>query len=292
MNQNIPLQGAVDLAALAAAKTAAQQPTQTSPFIIDLTDQMIEQVVTGLSMQVPVVIDLWATWCQPCKQLSPVLEKLAVEGNGSWVLAKVDVDANPGIAQAFQAQSIPAIYLVLAGKVQPLFQGVQPESVIRQIIEQILEFAKKENLPGLGMPATEADQAEEVADPAEDLLMAGDLVGAAQLYTERLKASPADNDAKSALALIGLQHRIAGKDLTNLPLPAVTDVEKRLDFADSQILLGNHEAAYRCLIETISATAAAERDLVKQRLLELFEIAEPADPVVLAARRALASALY
>jgi len=292
MNQNIPLQGAVDLAALAAAKTAAQQPTQTSPFIIDLTDQMIEQVVTGLSMQVPVVIDLWATWCQPCKQLSPVLEKLAVEGNGSWVLAKVDVDANPGIAQAFQAQSIPAIYLVLAGKVQPLFQGVQPESVIRQIIEQILEFAKKENLPGLGMPATEADQAEEVADPAEDLLMAGDLVGAAQLYTERLKANPADNDAKSALALIGLQQRIAGKDLTNLPLPAVTDVEKRLDFADSQILLGNHEAAYRCLIETISATAAAERDLVKQRLLELFEIAEPADPVVLAARRALASALY
>jgi len=292
MNQNIPLQGAVDLAALAAAKTAAQQPTQTSPFIIDLTDQMIEQVVTGLSMQVPVVIDLWATWCQPCKQLSPVLEKLAVEGNGSWVLAKVDVDANPGIAQAFQAQSIPAIYLVLAGKVQPLFQGVQPESVIRQIIEQILEFAKKENLPGLGMPATEADQAEEVTDPAEDLLMAGDLVGAAQLYTERLKANPADNDAKSALALIGLQQRIAGKDLTNLPLPAVTDVEKRLDFADSQILLGNHEAAYRCLIETISATAAAERDLVKQRLLELFEIAEPADPVVLAARRALASALY
>jgi putative thioredoxin len=292
MNQNIPLQGAVDLAALAAAKTAAQQPPQSSPFIIDVTDQMIEQLVTGLSMQVPVVMDLWATWCQPCKQLSPILEKLAVEGNGSWVLAKVDVDANPGIAQAFQAQSIPAIYLVLAGKVQPLFQGVQPESVIRQIIEQILEFAKKENLPGLGAPASEADQAEEVTDPAEELLLAGDLIGAAQIYTERLKTNPADSDAKSALALIGLQQRMADRDLVNMQLPAVTDVAKRLDFADSQILMGNHEAAYQALIETISATTADERDLAKQRLLELFEIAEPADPVVLAARRALASALY
>jgi putative thioredoxin len=292
MNQNIPLQGAVDLAALAAAKTAAQQPPQTSPFIIDVTDQMIEQVVTGLSMQVPVLMDLWATWCQPCKQLSPILEKLAIEGNGSWVLAKVDVDANPGIAQAFQAQSIPAIYLVLAGKVQPLFQGVQPESVIKQLIEQILELAKKENLPGLGMPASEANEMQDVADPAEDLLMSGDLVGAAQIYTERLKANPADSDAKSALALIELQQRMAGKDLSNMQLPEVADVAKRLDFADSQILLGNHEAAYRALIETVIATAAAERELVKQRLLELFEIAEPADPVVLAARRALASALY
>jgi putative thioredoxin len=292
MNQNIPLQGAVDLAALAAAKTAAQQPPQTSPFIIDVTDQMIEQVVTGLSMQVPVLMDLWATWCQPCKQLSPILEKLAIEGNGSWVLAKVDVDANPGIAQAFQAQSIPAIYLVLAGKAQPLFQGVQPESVIKQLIEQILELAKKENLPGLGMPASEANEMQDVADPAEDLLMSGDLVGAAQIYTERLKANPADSDAKSALALIELQQRMAGKDLSNMQLPEVADVAKRLDFADSQILVGNHEAAYRALIETVIATAAAERELVKQRLLELFEIAEPADPVVLAARRALASALY
>ena len=105
MNQkNIPLQGAVDLAALAAAKTAAQAPPVNSPFVIDITDQMIEQVISQLSMQVPVILDLWATWCQPCKQLSPILEKLAVEANGSWVLAKVDVDANPGIAQAFQAQ--------------------------------------------------------------------------------------------------------------------------------------------------------------------------------------------
>jgi putative thioredoxin len=293
MNQNIPLRGAVDLAALAAAKTAAQTPPVNSPFVIDITDQMIEQVVSQLSMQVPVILDLWATWCQPCKQLSPILEKLAVEANGRWVLAKVDVDANPGIAQAFQAQSIPAIYLVLAGKVQPLFQGVRPESAIRQLLEQIMQVAKDQNLPGLEIdPDSELAEPTEIEDPAADLLMAGDLTGAAKIYAERLKSNPADGDAKAALALIALQQRVADKDLTNMKLPDVTDLAARLDYADAQILIGNHEAAYELLIASIKALLGDERELVKQRLLELFEIAEPADPVVLAARRALANALY
>ena len=294
MNQkNIPLQGAVDLAALAAAKTAAQAPPVNSPFVIDITDQMIEQVISQLSMQVPVILDLWATWCQPCKQLSPILEKLAVEANGSWVLAKVDVDANPGIAQAFQAQSIPSIYLVLACKVQPLFQGVQPESAIRQLLEQIMQVAKDQNLPGLEIESDlQAAAAVEIEDPAADLLMSGDLAGAAKIYTERLKNNPTDGDAKAALALIALQQRAAGKDLSNLQLPEVTDLAARMDYADAQILAGNHDAAYELLIATIKATAGDEREQVKQRLLELFEIAEPADPIVLSARRALANALY
>ena len=294
MNQkNIPLQGAVDLAALAAAKTAAQAPPVNSPFVIDITDQMIEQVISQLSMQVPVILDLWATWCQPCKQLSPILEKLAVEANGSWVLAKVDVDANPGIAQAFQAQSIPSIYLVLAGKVQPLFQGVQPESAIRQLLEQIMQVAKDQNLPGLEIESDlQATAPVEIEDPAADLLMSGDLAGAAKIYTERIKNNPADGDAKAALALIALQLRAAGKDLSNLQLPEVTDLAARMDYADAQILAGNHDAAYELLIATIKATAGDEREQVKQRLLELFEIAEPADPIVLSARRALANALY
>ena len=294
MNQkNIPFQGAVDLAALAAAKTAAQAPPVNSPFVIDITDQMIEQVISQLSMQVPVILDLWATWCQPCKQLSPILEKLAVEANGSWVLAKVDVDANPGIAQAFQAQSIPSIYLVLAGKVQPLFQGVQPESAIRQLLEQIMQVAKDQNLPGLEIESDlQATAPVEIEDPAADLLMSGDLAGAAKIYTERIKNNPADGDAKAALALIALQLRAAGKDLSNLQLPEVTDLAARMDYADAQILAGNHDAAYELLIATIKATAGDEREQVKQRLLELFEIAEPADPIVLSARRALANALY
>lgn len=290
--KNLPLQGAVDLAALAAAKSQTAQPKPSSPFIIDVTDQTFEELLTQVSTRVPVILDLWATWCEPCKQLSPVLEKLAVEGNGAWVLAKVDVDANPGIAQAFKVQSIPSVYLVMAQKVQPLFQGVQPESALRQIIEQITILAKEQNLPGLGLPDQEAAEADEVNDPAADLLMAGELDGAEKIYQERLAANPADADAKSSLALISLQRRVAGLDLTNLKVPAATEVSARLVFADSLILQGSHEQAYALLIESIKAVVGAERDEIKARLLELFEIADPADPVLLAARRALASALY
>lgn len=289
----LSLQGAVDLAALAAAKSQASQPKPTSPFIVDVTDQTFEELLIQVSTRVPVILDLWATWCEPCKQLSPVLEKLAVEGNGAWVLAKVDVDANPGIAQAFKVQSIPSVYLVMAQKVQPLFQGVQPESALRQIIEQITLLAKEQNLPGLGLPKQEVAEAEvEVNDPAADLLMAGDLDSAEKIYQERLAANPVDTDAKSSLALISLQRRVAGIDPTNLQVPAVTDVPARLVFADSLILQGSHEQAYALLIESIKAVAGAERDEIKARLLELFEIADPADPVLLTARRALASALY
>ena len=290
--KNLPLQGAVDLAALAAAKSQAAQPKPSSPFIVDVTDQTFEELLTQVSTRVPVILDLWATWCEPCKQLSPVLEKLAVEGNGAWVLAKVDVDANPGIAQAFKVQSIPSVYLVMAQKVQPLFQGVQPESALRQIIEQITILAKEQNLPGLGLPDQEAAEAAEENDPAADLLMAGELDGAEKIYQERLAANPADADAKSSLALISLQRRVAGLDLTNLKVPATTDVSARLVFADSLILQGSHEQAYAVLIESIKAVVGAERDEIKARLLELFEIADPADPVLLTARRALASALY
>lgn len=290
--KNLPLQGAVDLAALAAAKSQAAQPKPSSPFIVDVTDQTFEELLTQVSTRVPVILDLWATWCEPCKQLSPVLEKLAVEGNGAWVLAKVDVDANPGIAQAFKVQSIPSVYLVMAQKVQPLFQGVQPESALRQIIEQITILAKEQNLPGLGLPDQEAAEEDEANDPAADLLMAGELEGAEKIYQERLAANPADADAKSSLALISLQRRVAGLDLTNLKVPAATEVSARLVFADSLILQGSHEQAYALLIESIKAVVGAERDEIKARLLELFEIADPADPVLLTARRALASALY
>ena len=117
--------GAVDLGALAAAREAQAQAEQRAAsraadpsapsVVIDVTDASFQADVMELSMQVPVVLDLWATWCQPCRTLSPILERLAEAAGGRWVLAKVDVDANPAIAQAFQVQSIPSVFAVVGG---------------------------------------------------------------------------------------------------------------------------------------------------------------------------------
>ena len=131
------LQGAVDLGAVAAAREAQAKAVQAAAdraanpnaemLIIDVTTASFEQDVIAKSMTVPVVVDLWATWCEPCKKLSPILEKLALEYDGRWILAKVDVDAQPQISAAFQVQSIPAVFVVMGGQVAPMFQGVVPE---------------------------------------------------------------------------------------------------------------------------------------------------------------------
>ncbi len=148
---NLSPYGAVDLGALAAAREAQAQAEQRAaertsnpsllPVVIDVTDASFQADVMDTSMQVPVVIDLWATWCGPCKTLSPILERLADEYAGRWVLARVDVDANPAIAQAFQTQSIPSVFAVIGGRPLPLFQGALPEQQVRAFIDELLKVA-------------------------------------------------------------------------------------------------------------------------------------------------------
>src|SRR5215468_10609195 len=153
------MRGAIDLGALrdraAAAERAATQaksaaaapPAPAAPraaassggvTVIDVTDATFQSEVVERSLQTPVVIDLWAEWCEPCKQLSPVLEKLAVEGDGAWVLAKVDVDANQRLAQMFRVQSIPMVYAVVGGQPVDAFTGVVPEAQLRQWLDAVV----------------------------------------------------------------------------------------------------------------------------------------------------------
>ena len=155
---NMNLQGAIDLGAVAAAREAQAKAAQAaaqraadpvaSNLIIDVTTSSFETDVITQSMTVPVVVDLWATWCEPCKQLSPILEKLALEYDGRWILAKVDVDAEQQIAAAFQVQSIPTVYVVIGGQVAPMFQGAMPESQVRQVLEAVLAEAEKAGVTG------------------------------------------------------------------------------------------------------------------------------------------------
>ncbi len=124
-------------------------PAQGDVRIIrDVTDASFSRDVVDQSATVPVVLDLWADWCGPCKQLTPVLERLALEYRGRLVLAKVDVDAEPRIVEAFQVQSIPSVFAVLAGQPIPLFQGALTESQIRAYLEELLRVAAENGVTG------------------------------------------------------------------------------------------------------------------------------------------------
>src|ERR671913_1223259 len=149
------LAGAVDLSALRArtearerAEAQAQEQARSSQdgtapaapvTVLDVTEATFQAEVLDRSFQVPVVLDLWAEWCGPCKQLSPVLERLAQEGGGSWVLAKIDVDSNQAIAQALRVQSIPSVKAVFQGQILGEFTGALPEAQVRQFVQAVVE---------------------------------------------------------------------------------------------------------------------------------------------------------
>ncbi len=163
--RDFSIYGAVDLGARQQAAQRKQQTAQTGTdgdtgtAVIDVTEETFNSLVVERSRTTPVIIDLWADWCGPCKQLSPVLEKLAGESGGQWILAKIDVDANPRLSQALQVQSIPMVVAVIGGQLVDGFLGALPEAQVRQWISQVLAAAEQLGVQpgGAGGPATEAD---------------------------------------------------------------------------------------------------------------------------------------
>ena len=308
------LQGAIDLGAVAAAREAQAKAAQAaaqraadpvaSNLIIDVTTSSFEADVITQSMTVPVVVDLWATWCEPCKQLSPILEKLALEYDGRWILAKVDVDAEQQIAAAFQVQSIPTVYVVIGGQVAPMFQGAMPESQVRQVLEAVLAEAEKAGITGRVGSADDTAQESQnqnqtlqpPSDPrfdaAEAALEAGDWAKAAEAYKEILSVTPGDAIAKIGLLNVNLLQRTDGRDLAADVETMTLETDSVLRAADSTFLMGEFTDAFALLIEHLKNVTGTERDQTRERVLELFEIAGPADPAVVKARIALTNALF
>lgn len=293
-----PGAGAAGPAGAVPAETTA--PVRT---VVDVTDATFPSVVE-VSRRVPVVVDLWAEWCGPCRQLSPVLERLAEEYGGRFLLAKVDVDANPQISAAFQVQSIPSVVAIIGGQPVPMFQGAYPEAQVRAILEELLRVAAENGVDGTLDEAVGEEMPEAPEEPplpplhqaAYDALENDNLDGAAKAFAQALKENPRDEEARAGLAQVDLLRRLMGIDpSTVLALAARAshaDVEAHLAAADVEVASGRSSAALDRLVSTVRATRGAERERVRLRLLELFDVVGSATPEVTAARRALANALY
>jgi putative thioredoxin len=307
----VPLRGAVDLAALAAAAKRREQAAAAGPsaaagapsgLVVEATEAGFQDLVDR-SVDVPVVIDLQATWSEQSTALSAVLVQLVTEYAGRFLLATVDVDANPRIAQLFQAQSIPTVVAVVKGQPVPLFSGPLPQAQVRSYLDELLKVAAANGVTGT-VPVGPVDPAAEpeiepdlppLHQEAFDAIERGDLDAAAAAYEKAIAQSPADADAKDGLAQVNLLRRTEGADVVAARAAAAeapADPDAQILLADLDLLGGHVDDALRRLVDTVRITTGAEREQVRKHLIELFDVIGQADPAVVAARKALTAALF
>lgn len=317
-NPGAVLRGAVDLSSLrnrpqppvpgtAPAPAGVQATTGPAGLVRDATDETFGEILE-LSRTVPVVIDLWAEWCGPCKQLSPILESVITELAGRLVLVKVDVDANPQLAQAFRAQSIPMVVALVAGQPVPLFTGAVPEQQVREVFAQLLQLAAQNGVTGT-LAVSDADAGESDAESAEAsepplpplhaaafaAIEEGDYDAAIAAYEQALVEDPKDEDARAGLGQVRLLSRVTGLELEAARAAAAaapTDVAAQFAVADLDIAGGHVDDAFGRLLDLFAALPDDERAPVRERLLELFGLIGDPDPRVIRARSRLASLLF
>lgn len=293
--------GAVDLSVLKDRPAPASQAESGGDTgglapIVDVSAATFEAEVLQRSTQVPVIVDLGSARSPQSQALTRQLGQLAVEAAGTWVLARVDVDSNPQIAQAFGVQAIPTVVAVAAGQPLADFQGTQSDEQLRQWL-QAVEQATAGKLTGPPGAAV-AEPEPEVEDPrivaAEEAIDEGDFDKAEAAYQAIIDAEPKNTEAVAALRQVKFLARVQNlaPDAIALADADAGNVQARIDAADAEMAAQQPEQAFARLIDGIKISAGDDRTALRTRLLELFELFDSADPLVVSARRKLASALY
>lgn len=298
--------GAIDLSALAkpAASPTAPASGGGGSYVVDITEQNFQPAALEASMDHLVVLSLWSPRSPQSADFNALLGRVVDTYGGQIVLAQVDVDANPTIAQALQAQGVPFVVGLVKGQPVPLFQGTADETEVRQYFDQLVTLAAQNGLTGRAEPLgaagdPEVEQPDVVDDPrfaaADAAFAAGDPHTAVAEYEKLLAQSPGDVEVAERLAGVRLMARTTDADLQTARAAAADapeDVDAQLLVADLDVSGGHVQDAFDRLVGVVRRTAGDERERVRERLLELFTVVGTTDPRVAVARRALASALY
>jgi putative thioredoxin len=300
------LRGAIDLSALV---QRSQQPERAAsgpadPIVFETDDAAFGSTLE-LSRTVPVVVALWASWSEQSTTLLESLERLVRARGGRIVLAAADADRSPQLVQAFQAQAIPTVVAVVAGQPVPLFAGVQPDDVIDQVFDQLLELAGQHGVAGR-VESGEAEEGAAASEPAEeplpplhqeayDAIERGDFEAAASAYRTAIAQDPRDTLAVAGLAQANLLGRLQGKTLDSIRNAAAAspnDLDAQLDVADLDLSGGHVDDAFDRLLTLFPTLDPERKRTVRERLVELFEVVGVDDPRVITARRRLTNLLY
>ena len=287
-----------------AAGGGAGRPGTGNAYDIDVTETTFQSEVLERSLQHPVVVEFWTSRSPASADLGALLQRLAGEYDGKFLLARIDIDANPQLAQAVGVQAVPLVIGVLRGQVVPLFQGTVDEPQARQYLDQLLTVAVANGISGRAEPtgagAEEPDDgaAEAAADErysaAEEALAAGDVAAAVAAYETLLEQTPNDAIAKQGLAgakLIGRTQDVPA-DIVAQAEAAPDDVALQGKAADIEVMSGQVDAAFARLIATVQRTAGDDRETARKHLLDLFEVVGSDDPRVAKARQRLMAALF
>lgn len=277
---------AVDLSSLGKPKLAPSGPMPG----LEVTAANLTSELLPLSHKKPVIVIAWSARSAESMEMVKLLGSLESAYQGSWALGRLDVDAEPQVAQAFQTKSVPYAIALITEQMVPLFEQSYPEAQIRLVLDKVLTLAAEQ---GVGAAPVEVSEPEE--DEAMLALEAGDFISAEAAYKKLLSRKPSDNFAKLGLAQTQLLIRSDGLDLATVTAQAVEnpgDISLQLTAADMEMVNGRVEAAFGRLVHVVRETSGEDRTKAREHLVALFALVDPSDPRLATARSALANALF